>query len=472
MAQLHFLGAAGSVTGSKFLLTTSRSRVLIDCGLFQGPKELERLNWDSLPIPARDVHAAVLTHAHLDHAGWLPRLVAQGFDRKVYCTHGTADLLSVLLPDAGFLQEEEAAHANHKGWSRHRPARPLYTLLDAQRALRHLRPAAYGASHEVAEGVTVTFRRAGHIIGSAIVEILVVDRGQQTQLVFSGDLGRSGTELLADPETVSRADYLIVESTYGDRRHPLGHAADHLARVVRDAVARGGVLILPAFAVGRTQEVLYALRALENAGAIPVLDVYLDSPMAIDATEIAATHGEEFGAEARSLLAMGGRALAPRKLSIVRDAQQSRRLNAITGPAIIVSASGMCDGGRIKHHLAQRLPFERHTVALLGFQAAGTRGRALADGAREVWIFGQKVPVCAHVTRVEGFSAHADQAGILGWLSHFDVPPRRTFVVHGEPAASAALAVRIDAQLGWKVDIPTLGETVTLAPGGAARMPA
>ena len=468
MATLHFLGAAGAVTGSKFLLSTPWAKVLIDCGLFQGPKDLKALNWQPFPVPPNQLDAVILTHAHLDHSGFLPKLIKDGYPRKVFCTSGTADLLSILLPDAGFLQEEEAQHANRKGWSRHRPALALFTMLDAQRALQRLRSVPYGKPREVAEGITVTFHPAGHIIGSSILEIVVEEPDGKSVFVFSGDLGRLGTPLLKDPARLARADYLIVESTYGDRRHPDTPPAEALARVVNDAVRRGGMLLMPSFAVGRTQEVLYVLRELEDQGKIPVLDVFLDSPMAIDATTIALEHGEEFDAEALALLRQGVKLLAPRKLHLVRDSDQSRALNQLKGPGIILSASGMCTGGRIKHHLHQRLSNERTTVCFVGFQAAGTRGRAILDGAEEVWLYGSKVPVRAAVERIEGFSAHADQEHLMTWMRGFEAPPRRTFVVHGEPEASGALAGRIQDELGWKTAIPSQGELVSLMTTGRA----
>ncbi|MBM3273569.1 MAG: MBL fold metallo-hydrolase [Candidatus Sericytochromatia bacterium] len=469
MPTITFLGAAGTVTGSKFLVRTDDTAVLVECGLFQGPKAVKSLNWLDLPGRPHDIDAVVLTHAHLDHSGWLPRLAASGYEHGVFCTPGTADLLSIVLPDAGFLQEEEAGHANRKGWSRHHPAKPLYTLLDAQRSLRLLRQVPYGVAREIAPDFHLTFHPAGHIIGSAFAELVVEERLGATRLLFSGDLGRVGGPIMADPAKIRDADYIFVESTYGDRLHAEVDPRIELSRVVRAAVRKRGMLVIPAFAVGRTLEVLNLLRELEVSGEIPALDVFLDSPMAIDATLLAENYRDELNAGARSLLESGIRPFAPTKLHLVRDAEQSRALNRIRGPAIILSASGMCDGGRIKHHLAQRLPFSRNTVALVGFQAAGTRGRALADGAEEVWIFGQKVPVKAQIEKLQSFSAHADQAGLLAWLGGVSNPPRLAFAVHGEPEASQALAGRIESRLGWRVDTPILGDEVRLMPTNAAR---
>jgi metallo-beta-lactamase family protein len=472
MPTIRFLGGAGTVTGSKFMVWTDDAAVLVECGLFQGHKAVKSLNWMELPCRPHAIDAVVLTHAHLDHSGWLPRLAATGYDRRVFCTPGTADLLSIVLPDAGFLQEEEAAHASRKGWSRQQPAKPLYTLLDAQRSLRLLRHVPFGTPREIAPGFHLTFHPAGHIIGSAFAELVVEERLGATRLLFSGDLGRAGGPIMADPATIRDADYIIVESTYGDRIHAPIDPGIELSRVVRAAVRKRGMLVIPAFAIGRTLEVLNLLRELEVSGEIPSLDVFLDSPMAIDATLLAERHRDEFNADAQALLDSGIRLFAPAKLHLVRDAEQSRALNRIRGPAIILSASGMCDGGRVKHHLAQRLPFSRNTIALVGFQAAGTRGRSLAEGAKKVWIFGQEVPVQAQVEKLQGFSAHADQAGVIAWLGQVSHPPRLAFVVHGEPDSSQALAGHIESRLGWRVDIPGLGDEVPLMPTQPARVSA
>ncbi len=463
MTTIQFLGAAGTVTGSMFLVTTREARVLVDCGLFQGDRQLKARNWQRLASAAR-LDAVVLTHAHLDHAGYLPRLMKDEFAGRAYCTPATADLLGVLLPDSGFLQEEEAQHANRKGWSRHKPAAPLYTLVDAQRSLRLLRPVDYGDEREIAPGVRLTFRQAGHILGSATAQLVVDDGDGRTTIAFSGDLGRRAAPLMPDPAPLAAADYVVVESTYGDRLHPAIPPAAELARVVREAAARGGMLIVPAFAVGRTQELLYVLRELEEAGEIPVLDVFVDSPMAIDATAIMLDHLGELDEGTAAVLRRGGRPLAPQRLHMVRDAAQSRALNSIRGPGIILSASGMCTGGRIKHHLRVRLPDARNTICFAGFQAAGTRGRALQDGVKSVWIFGEQVPVRAHIARVEGFSAHADRDQIADWLATMPAPPRAAFVVHGEAPASAALAQAVRDRLGWRMEVPALDDIVVLAP--------
>ncbi|HEY9899893.1 MAG TPA: MBL fold metallo-hydrolase [Pantanalinema sp.] len=474
MATIRFLGAAGDVTGSKYLIQTDKATVLVDCGLFQGGRALRDRNYQAPDFKPSEIDAVVLTHAHLDHSGYLPRLVVDGYGRKVFATPGTCDLLSILLPDSGFLQEEDAAYANRKAWSRHRPAKALYTMLDAQRALRHLRPVPYLTPREVAPGVTVTFHPAGHIIGSAIVVMELAERTGKTVVAFSGDLGRSGAPILKDPARIPRADYVLVESTYGDRLHPETPPEAELARVVRESVRKGGMLVIPAFAVGRTQELLYVLRELEDRGEIPELPVHVDSPMAVDATQITLAHAEEFDREARERLRGNGEALMPRRIRFARSSDQSRALNALEGPGIILSASGMCTGGRIKHHLARRLPEERNTVCFVGFQAAQTKGRQLVDGAQVVRIHGQEVPVRARIERVDGFSAHADQRQLLAWLGGFERAPRRAFVVHGEPEASQALCERIREDLGWKIHVPAWGEAVVLQAGEnpAAERPA
>jgi len=455
---VQFLGAAGTVTGSLHLVATGEHRLLLDCGLFQGLKALRLRNWDrQIPDP-RGIDAVVLSHAHIDHSGYLPLLARRGFHGPIYCTSGTADLLQVVLPDAAHLQEADAERANRHGYSKHRPALPLYTLDDAHAALALVEPCGYDHPFSVTSDVNALLRRAGHILGSATVQLDVGD----TRLVYSGDLGRYDRPILPDPEPVRAADVLLLESTYGDRPHPAGAEAD-LIRIVRAAAARGGTILVPAFAVDRTQELLWMLRRLEEAGSVPALPVYIDSPMAIEVTEIYRRHPEDYDAEMARALAAGDRPLAPRQLHIARTEQQSRAINDVRGPAIIISSSGMATGGRILHHLAQRLPDQRTTVLLVGYQAAGTRGRALEEGARELKMFGQMVPVAARVERIDALSAHADCEETLRWLGEFTRPPRATYLVHGEPRATAALAGAIRARYSWKVEIARDGETVPLA---------
>lgn len=455
---LQFLGAAGTVTGSMHLVSAGRHRILLDCGLFQGLKALRLRNWDRRIPDPRGIDAVVLSHAHIDHSGYLPLLARQGFRGPIYCTAGTADLLDVVLPDAAHLQEEAAERANQKGYSRHKPALPLYTLEDAHAALGLVERCDYGRAFAVTGGATALLRRAGHILGSATVELQL----NGTELVYSGDLGRYDRPILPDPEPVPAADVLLLESTYGDRPHPSGAEAD-LIRIVRDAAGHGGAILVPAFAVDRTQELLWMLRRLEDAGQMPALPVYIDSPMAIDVTDVYRRHPEDYDQAMARALASGGRPLAPKHLHIARTEAESKAINAVRGPAIIISSSGMATGGRILHHLAQRLPDPRTTVLLVGFQAAGTRGRALEDGAPRLKMFGQMVPVRARVERIDALSAHADAGETLRWLGGFERPPQTTYLVHGEPQAAAALAGAIRARYGWRVEIAREGETVVLA---------
>ncbi len=458
-ATLQFLGAAGTVTGSMHLLTAGGRRILLDAGLFQGVKELRQRNWSERVVDAASLDAVLLSHAHIDHSGYLPLLARQRFRGPVYCTPGTADLLAVVLPDAAHLQEEDAERANRCRYTKHRPALPLYTVADAQAALRLAQPRPYGAVFPVGDGVTATFRRAGHILGSATVDLQL----DGTRLVFSGDLGRYGRPILCDPEPVPAADVLLLESTYGDRLHPPG-AEDDLARIVSAAARRGGVILVPAFAVDRTQELLWMLHRLENGARLPALPVYVDSPMAIEVTDIYRRHPEDYDAQMAQALAAGDRPLATRYLHVARTVEQSKAINAVAGPAIIISSSGMATGGRILHHLARRLPDPRTTVLLVGFQAAGTRGRALEEGATELKMLGQTVPVRAAVERIDALSAHADRDDILRWLGRLPRPPRATYLVHGEPEGVRGLAEAIGKRYGWNVGIAADGETVDLTP--------
>jgi metallo-beta-lactamase family protein len=461
MASIRFLGAAGTVTGSRFLVGWGASRVLVDAGLFQGPKELRLRNRAPWPVPPSSLSAVVLTHAHLDHSGRLPVLGAQGFRGAAWCTPATRDLAALLLPDSGRLQEEEARYANAKGYSKHAPnALPLYREEDALAVLPSLAPLRHGERREVAPGVSVRFHRAGHILGSASVEMELAGP-RPTRILFSGDLGRYGAPILPDPEPGLAVDALVLESTYGGRLHPSRPPDEALREEVLRAIAQGGALVVPAFAIGRAQEVLFTLRALERRGAIPEIPVFLDSPMAIDATPMFLAHREEHDRETTRLLEAGEEPLRPAKLTFTRTPEQSKAVNAVRGPCVIVSASGMATGGRVLHHLAHRLPDPRTTVLLVGYQAAGTRGWSLQNGAATLRIHGEDVPVKARVASVEGFSAHADEAEISRWLATFPSPPRRTFLVHGEPTALAASKERLD-RMGWASHVPVHLEEVSL----------
>ena len=447
----------------RFLVEAAGRRVLVDCGLFQGLKELRLRNWAPFPVPPRSVDAVVLTHAHIDHSGALPLLARQGYHGPAWCTPGTADLLRIMLPDSARLQEEDARYANVKGYSRHAPnALPLYGTEDAAVALERLVPLGYGKAREILPGFTLRFSRAGHIVGSASV-LLEVEVGAKAplRLLFSGDLGRYAAPILADPEPPPPCDYLFVESTYGDRSHPPEAPAAALEREVLAAARRGGALVIPAFAVGRTQEILFLLRELEQQRRIPELPVFVDSPMATDVTPVYRAHREDHDDEMDALLARGVEPLAPARLAFARTPEQSRAINRIHGPCIIVSASGMATGGRVLHHLERRLPDPSTTVLLVGFQATGTRGWSLQNGAPFVRMHGKDVPVRAHVVGLTSFSAHGDRDEVARWLDGLDAPPRRTFCVHGEPAALAAHAARVAAR-GWEVHVPSHLETVDL----------
>jgi metallo-beta-lactamase family protein len=461
VADFQFLGGAGTVTGSKYLLRVGSRRVLVDCGLFQGLKELRMRNRQTPGFNPKTLDAVVLSHAHIDHIGYLPLLVRQGFRGPVYCTGGTKSLGEILLPDAAHIQEEEANYANRKGFSKHLPALPLFTAEDARRALSLFQRRSYHDPFEVVPGVQAILRRAGHILGSATVE-LQLDLHTPIRWVFSGDLGRWGRPMLRDPEFVPEADILLIESTYGDRVHSTVDASEELARVVGEAAARGGALIIPAFAVGRTQELIWRLRELENAGRIPKLPIFIDSPMATDATKIFCQHPEDHDIDMTLLMDEHRCPLCCQPYTFTRTPEQSKALNQHPGPLIIIAASGMATAGRILHHLKRRLPDKRTTVLLAGFQAVGTRGRSLQEGARSIRIHGQNVPVAAHIATIDGLSAHADRNDLLRWFRGFEQPPRRVFVVHGEPSGSQSLASALANENGCHAAVAMHGHKVDL----------
>ena len=455
---LTFLGAAGTVTGSRHLLESDRARVLLDCGLFQGLKALRQRNWQEPALDVRRLDAVILSHAHIDHSGYLPRLVKTGYAGPVYCTRGTAELLRVMLPDAAHLQEEEAAFANRHRSSRHDPALPLFTTEDAADSLRLLRTIEFGAEFVPAPGAQARFTPSGHILGAGLVECRLGGR----LVVFSGDLGRYNVPIMVDPEPVAEADALLVESTYGNRLHEAGDPLDRLTAAVIRAQETRGWLLIPAFAVGRAQEVLYDLRELEEADRIPSLPVFLDSPMGIQATAIYAQHPAEHDAAYRRVAAAGKRPFAPHRFEVTRTVDDSKRLNDVPGPGIILAGSGMATGGRILHHFRRLLPLAETTVLFVGYQAAGTRGRLLRDGARELRMFGGVVPVRATIMVSDAYSAHADRAEILHWLGGFKHPPGITYIVHGEPEAAAALREAVVDTLGWRAEVARDGQRVTV----------
>lgn len=450
---LSFLGGAGTVTGSKYLVETGSRRILVDCGLFQGFKLLRERNWQRFPVDPASIDAVVLTHAHLDHSGYLPLLIRDGFKGPVVATRATADLCQLLLPDSGHLLEADAKRANRRGYTKHRPALPLYTENDARRALEAFVPAEFGEENEFTPGCIAKFRPAGHILGAASIELTC----DGSRLVFSGDLGRYGSDTMNDPDPVPHADYLVVESTYGDRRHDPMSPEQALEEVIVRTVRRGGTVVVPAFAVGRAQSLLFHLSQLRKKGRIGDVPIYLDSPMATNASEIFCRHlGEHKLTEAQCRDACN-------VATYVRDVEDSKQLDQNPMPKVIVSASGMATGGRVLFHLRSYAPDQRSTILLSGFQAGGTRGAALQAGAEELKIHGEFVPVRAEVASLDMLSAHGDTDELRRWLDGFEAPPRMTFVTHGEMEASDAFRRRIAEELGWPVRVPEHGERVELA---------
>lgn len=450
---LTFLGGAGTVTGSRHLLKQGGHSVLVDCGLFQGLKELRLKNWARFPVAPESIDAVVLTHAHLDHSGYLPKLAREGFRKRAFCSIASAELCRLLLIDSAKIQENDAAFANKHGFSKHHPALPLYDQRDVLRALDLLRPVAFDTPTDVGHGARLTLRRAGHILGAATAELAW---GGKT-VVFSGDLGRYADPLMPDPEPVAACDYLVVESTYGDRLHPATDPADALLDVIERTVTRGGTVLIPAFAVGRAQELLYLCWKLKTAGKIPLIPIYLDSPMSIDASEILQRHPHDHRLSAEDCR----RSMAV--ANYVREAEESRALSHSPVPKIIISASGMATGGRVLHHLRAFGQDPRNTILFAGFQAAGTRGDSLLKGAREVKMHGAWIPIRAEIDDLPMLSAHADANEIMRWLAGFQRPPKRTFIVHGEGKASVALRDRIARELAWNCVVPAEGDRHVLS---------
>lgn len=462
--RVRFFGGAKTVTGSKYLLEIDDFKLLVDCGLFQGLKELRLKNWQPLDIDPKQIDAVLLTHAHIDHSGYLPRLIEDGFEGPVYCTEATADLLKIMLTDSAKLQEEEARFAKKKGYSRHANPQPLYSVKSAAKALENLVRCNIDQSIVITKGVEANFVLAGHILGAASIVLRLTGAQQTKEIVFSGDIGRYDNPLHFDPTAIKTGDVLFIESTYGNRQNTSASPEEELARVITETIDRQGCLLIPAFSVGRTQLILYYLAKLFDDGMIPRIPVYLDSPMAISVTGLYRRYDEYHR------LSIGEEDLAKSpfdhpQFHYVQEQEQSMALNTIEKEAIIVSASGMCTGGRMLHHLYHRLPRPNDTLLFVGYQGEGTRGRKIVDGAEHVKMFGLEVPVLCHVDAIHGLSAHADLSELLRWAGNFISPPKMTFVVHGELESARHLADRLDVDLGHHAHVPELGEAVSLFRG-------
>jgi metallo-beta-lactamase family protein len=450
--RVTFWGAAETVTGSRFVVATEGARVLVDCGLFQGLKRLREMNWARFPVDPASLDAVVLTHAHLDHSGYLPALVRDGFAGRIWCTPATAGLARILLLDAAHLQEEDARFANKRKSTRHSPALPLFTQLDAERALARLSTCDVGTAFEPAAGIEATFSPAGHILGAASVRLA----DGTSSVLFSGDLGRSSDPVMLPPAAPLAADHIVVESTYGDRRHPDEPPADMIAEVINSTAHRGGIVLIPAFAVGRAQAVLHLLAELRRDGRIPHLPTFVNSPMAVDATELFLRSPGEHGLDADEVAELCD------GVELVRSVEDSKRLTSRKGPMIVLSASGMLTGGRVLHHLRQVAPDHRSTILLAGYQAAGTRGEALLHGAATLRVFGEDIPIRARVVQLDSLSAHADADELIGWLASAPTPPAAVSIVHGEPTAAESLRRRIRHELGWAASVPAAGDSVVI----------
>jgi metallo-beta-lactamase family protein len=476
VSYIQFLGAAGTVTGSKHLLNSvndetgrSGSQVLVDCGMFQGPKEWREKNWQDLPMNAKEIEAVILTHAHLDHCGWIPRLVREGFKGPIYATPATVDLCGIVLPDSAYLQEEDAAFHNKVKSSKHEPALPLYTVEDAEAALQQMTPVAIGQTVQVTPDISFRFVRSAHILGAAMAEIQMRADGHTCSLLFTGDIGRVRNSTIAPGRVVHSGptegespDVLVMESTYGNRQHPHDDPRPELARLIRETVKRGGSVVVPAFAVERTQKFLFLLKELMEQQQIPRIPVFADSPMAIKAVDIFLKHSEEFSEETKQLIARYGSPMHWPNFHFATTAEESKKINESKFPCVIVSSNGMCMGGRIQHHLALRLPDARNLILFVGFQAVGTRGRQIKEGAREVKIYGNIIPVHAQVAALEQFSDHADTPELLEWLNTFKKVPGITHIVHGEPDAAQALKAAIQEKMRWNVSIASYKQKVPL----------
>ena len=467
MPYIQFLGAAGTVTGSKHLINTSAdltgragTQVLVDCGLFQGQKEWRERNWQDLPIAANSIEHVILTHAHLDHCGWIPRLVKQGFRGSIFATPATIDLCGIILPDSGHLQEEDAEFNNRHKTSRHQPALPLYTEEEARACMQYFKPVNFGETTQISPELSFRFVHAAHILGSSMAEITLTGVSQPTRMLFTGDIGRVRDQNVAPdkvvysgPQAGESADLVVMESTYGNRQHPADDPRPALAELIRNTFARGGSVVVPAFAVERTQKFVFMLKELMESGQVPRVPVFCDSPMAVKAVEIFLKHSEEYSDATKELINRYGSPLRWQNFNFAQTVEESKKINDCTSSCIIISSSGMVTGGRIQHHLMQRLPDPKNTVIFIGFQAPGTRGFTIKSGAPEVKMFGQVIPVRAQVAAFEQFSDHADTPELLEWLHTFNAKPAATYLVHGEPAASSQLRDTMTKELGWNVQV-------------------
>jgi metallo-beta-lactamase family protein len=477
LAYIQFLGAAGTVTGSKHLINTSETssskdgfQVLVDCGLFQGQKDWRERNWRDTPVPAKEIDAVILTHAHLDHCGWIPRLVREGFRGPIYATPPTIDLCGIILPDSGHLQVEDAAFYNKTNKSKHHPALPLYTEEDAHESLQYFKPVAVGQTIELSAELSFRFVRAAHILGSCMAEIALTTNGQTRRLLFTGDIGRvvdhkvaPGKVVHSGPAEGEAADVVVMESTYGNRLHPVEDPMPELAALISATALRGGSVVIPAFAIERTQKLVFILKHLMESGNIPRIPVFCDSPMAIKAVEVFLKHDEEYSDDTRSMIKRYGSPLDWPGFTFALTSEESKKINAVLVPSIIISSSGMVTGGRILHHLAQRLPDPKNLVLFIGFQAPGTRGFTIKSKSPEVKIFGDFVPIRAQIAALEQFSDHADPPEMLEWLRTFRNRPEMTYLVHGEPDASGQLRDLMKKELGWHVDVARYLQKVEFA---------
>ncbi len=463
--RVKFLGGACTVTGSKYLLEIDEYNLLIDCGLFQGLKELRLRNWDALPIDVSKIDAVVLTHAHLDHSGYLPRLVKDGYSGPVYCTHSTADLLTLLLLDSAKLQEEGAEYAKKKGFSKHENPQPLYKTEDVKALLPKVKSQSFAQEIKLTERISIKFNYAGHILGASIVEVIVQGESQQKTIVFSGDLGRQEDPILFPPAEIKNADVLFVESTYGDRNSLGFDAKENMAQIINETLSAKGCVLIPAFSVGRTQNVLMYLKDLMADKTIPEMEVFMDSPMAIAATEIYARHYADHKIKPELIKADDSFLTLGRNLITVQTREASIYLNSKKEGAVIISASGMMTGGRVLHHLFNRLPNKNDTLLIVGFQAEGTRGRHLVEGAKSVRIFGEQVAVNCRIENIDGLSAHADQRELFNWLNAFEQSPKLTFVIHGEETSAKVMRNKIERDLGWNAIVPKYLDNVELFRG-------